>query len=124
MIFNFETKIPIDSIDTGKVIEEIKNNGWTIDLDNTELIIIRKKNSFDSEVIFTGFRERFVIELQERVEHYNVNDEVLGIINASRYNPYGIDVIKLVKSEEEKYEMLKQLSEKLMIFVKKRRKFI
>ena len=114
MIFNFETKIPIDSIDTGKVIEEIKNNGWTIDLDNTELIIIRKKNSFDSEVIFTGFRERFVIELQERVEHYNVNDEVLGIINASRYNPYGIDVIKLVKSEEEKYEMLKQLSEKLI----------
>lgn len=112
--FNFETKIPIDSIDTGKVIEEIKNNGWTIDLDNTELIIIRKKNSFDSEVIFTGFRERFVIELQERVEHYNVNDEVLGIINASRYNPYGIDVIKLVKSEEEKYEMLKQLSEKLI----------
>ena len=44
MIFNFETKIPIDSIDTEKVIEEIKNNGWTIDLDNTELIIIRKKN--------------------------------------------------------------------------------
>ena len=112
--FNFETKIPVDSIDTGKVIEEIKNNGWTIDLDNTELIIIRKKNSFDSEVIFTGFRERFVIELQERVEHYNANDEVLCIINANCYNPYGIDVVKLVKSEEEKYVMLKQLSEKLI----------